>query len=59
MLLDSTLDFWRKATNNKAYDQIMGICLGHQLVALAVGAKTIKLKVGFLGVTITDLPTDS
>ena len=25
---------------------IMGICLGHQLVALAVGAKTIKLKYG-------------
>lgn len=25
---------------------IMGICLGHQLVALAAGAKTIKLKYG-------------
>lgn len=25
---------------------IMGICLGHQLLALAVGAKTIKLKYG-------------
>jgi carbamoyl-phosphate synthase small subunit len=25
---------------------IMGICLGHQLIALAVGAKTIKLKHG-------------
>lgn len=25
---------------------IMGICLGHQLLALAAGAKTIKLKYG-------------
>ena len=25
---------------------IMGICLGHQLLALAVGARTIKLKYG-------------
>ena len=24
----------------------MGICLGHQLVALAAGARTIKLKYG-------------
>jgi len=25
---------------------IMGICMGHQLVALAAGARTIKLKYG-------------
>lgn len=25
---------------------IMGICLGHQLLALAAGARTIKLKYG-------------
>lgn len=28
---------------------IMGICLGHQLLALAAGAKTIKLKYGNRG----------
>lgn len=31
---------------NTSQIPIMGICLGHQLVALAVGAKTIKLKYG-------------
>ncbi len=31
---------------NRSQIPIMGICLGHQLVALAVGAKTIKLKYG-------------
>ena len=31
---------------NSSQIPVMGICLGHQLVALAVGAKTIKLKYG-------------
>ena len=31
---------------NSSQIPIMGICLGHQLVALAAGAKTIKLKYG-------------
>jgi len=34
----------------ETYQQpIMGICLGHQLLALAAGAKTIKLKYGNRG----------
>ncbi|KAK3167576.1 Multifunctional pyrimidine synthesis protein CAD [Lepraria neglecta] len=35
-----------RALINSSQIPIMGICLGHQLVALAVGAKTIKLKYG-------------
>ena len=31
------------------YKPIFGICLGHQLAALAAGAKTIKLKYGHRG----------
>ncbi len=38
---------------------IFGICLGHQLVALATGAKTIKLKYGHRGANqpVKDLVT--
>ena len=38
---------------------IFGICLGHQLVALANGAKTIKLKYGHRGANqpVKDLVT--
>lgn len=38
---------------------IMGICLGHQLLSLALGAKTFKLKFGHRGANqpVKDLPT--
>ena len=35
-----------RALMNSSQIPVFGICLGHQLVALAVGAKTIKLKYG-------------
>ena len=35
-----------RKTMDSSQIPIMGICLGHQLVALAAGAKTIKLKYG-------------
>ncbi|PLW19902.1 hypothetical protein PCANC_17259 [Puccinia coronata f. sp. avenae] len=46
----------RQAVEMKAFP-IFGICLGHQLLALAVGAKTLKLKYGNRGQNIpcTDL----
>ncbi|KNZ54234.1 carbamoyl-phosphate synthase small subunit [Puccinia sorghi] len=46
----------RQAVEMKAFP-IFGICLGHQLLALAVGAKTVKLKYGNRGQNIpcTDL----
>ncbi|MEG0762531.1 MAG: carbamoyl phosphate synthase small subunit [Oscillospiraceae bacterium] len=39
---------------------IFGICLGHQLMALATGAKTVKLKYGHRGVNqpVTDFAHD-
>lgn len=39
---------------------IFGICLGHQLLALAIGAQTCKLKYGHRGVNhpVKDLDTD-
>src|SRR5690606_11145251 len=38
---------------------MFGICLGHQLLALAVGAKTYKLKIGHRGLNqpVQDLET--
>ena len=35
--------------NRKRYIPVMGICLGHQILALASGAKTFKLKFGHHG----------
>ena len=39
---------------------IFGICLGHQILALALGAKTFKLKFGHRGANqpVKDLETD-
>ncbi len=39
---------------------IFGICLGHQLLALAIGAKTVKLKYGHRGANhpVKDLSHD-
>lgn len=50
-------------TVRKLYDSgipILGICLGHQLMALATGAKTAKLKYGHRGPNhpVKDLKTD-
>ncbi len=39
---------------------VFGICLGHQLLSLAIGAKTVKLKYGHRGVNhpVKDIDTD-
>lgn len=36
--------------SSKAYLPIFGICLGHQMIALALGGKTYKLKFGHHGI---------
>lgn len=41
----ATSDNLRKLMDNSQIP-IMGICLGHQLVAISVGAKTVKMKYG-------------
>jgi len=45
-LLDDTTDIVRGLIGRKP---IMGICLGHQLIGKALGAKTFKLKFGHRG----------
>ena len=45
-LLDNITDIVRELLGRKA---IMGICLGHQLIGKALGAKTFKLKFGHRG----------
>ena len=45
-LLDDITDTVRELTGKKP---IMGICLGHQLIGKALGAKTFKLKFGHRG----------
>ncbi|CAH7671111.1 protein pyrABCN [Phakopsora pachyrhizi] len=55
-LAEDTIQRIRQATEMKEFP-IFGICLGHQLLALAAGAKTLKLKYGNRGQNIpcTDL----
>lgn len=55
-MVPSTVLQIRKAIDLKSFP-IFGICLGHQLLALAAGAKTVKLKYGNRGQNIpcTDL----
>ncbi|CAH7687380.1 hypothetical protein PPACK8108_LOCUS22161 [Phakopsora pachyrhizi] len=51
-LAEDTIQRIRQATEMKEFSNF-GICLGHQLLALAVGAKTLKLKYGNWGQNIT------
>lgn len=46
MLVESSVETIRKLIGNKF---IFGICMGHQLLARAIGAKTFKLKFGHRG----------
>ena len=45
-LLEYAITLVKQLINKKP---VMGICLGHQLIALAMGAKTYKLKFGHRG----------
>ena len=58
VLLDNMTDTVRQLIGRKP---IMGICLGHQLIGKALGAKTFKLKFGHRGGNhpVRDLATDS
>jgi carbamoyl-phosphate synthase/aspartate carbamoyltransferase/dihydroorotase len=40
----ATIENIRRLMNNKKQKPIFGICLGHQLLSLAVGCKTYKMK---------------
>ena len=57
VLLDDITDTVRNLIGKKP---IMGICLGHQLIGRALGAKTFKLKFGHRGGNhpVRDLATD-
>ncbi|CAH7686370.1 carbamoyl-phosphate synthase [Phakopsora pachyrhizi] len=50
-LAEDTIQCIRQATEMKEFSNF-GICLGHKLLALAVGAKTLKLKYGNWGQNI-------
>ena len=39
-----TIDNLRRLVKEEKYKPIFGICLGHQLLSLAIGAKTYKMK---------------
>ena len=58
VLLDNMTDTVRQLIGRKP---IMGICLGHQLIGKALGAKTFKIKFGHRGGNhpVRDLATDS
>lgn len=47
MMCTETIELTRKAMEHKI--PLLGICLGHQIMALAAGAKTYKLKYGHRG----------
>ncbi|MCC6952105.1 MAG: glutamine-hydrolyzing carbamoyl-phosphate synthase small subunit [Phycisphaerales bacterium] len=59
--VDATIATLRTILNQPAAETIptFGICLGHQLLALALGAKTYKLKFGHRGANQPILNTES
>lgn len=59
--VDATIASLRTILNQPAAETIptFGICLGHQLLALALGAKTYKLKFGHRGANQPILNTES
>lgn len=40
----ATIDNLRRVAMEEKYKPIFGICLGHQLLSLAIGAKTFKMR---------------
>lgn len=57
--VDATISTLRQIASGDADIPTFGICLGHQLLALAVGAKTYKLKFGHRGTNQPVLNTES
>jgi len=47
--VDQTIETLRRVIGDPQQVPVFGICLGHQLLALAAGAKTYKLKFGHRG----------
>ena len=43
-LCTKTIDNLRRVIDSPSVKPVFGICLGHQLLALAAGAKTFKMK---------------
>lgn len=40
----ATIESLRRVVMEEKYKPIFGICLGHQLLSLAIGAKTFKMR---------------
>jgi carbamoyl-phosphate synthase small subunit len=57
--VDATIHTLRDIASGEPDIPTFGICLGHQLLALAVGAKTYKLKFGHRGINQPVLNTES
>jgi len=51
-MAEKTIDILRKTMAERPTLPIFGICLGHQLLSLAAGAKTYKMKFGNRGVNL-------
>jgi carbamoyl-phosphate synthase small subunit len=57
--VETTIQTLRTILNENTQVPIFGICLGHQLLALAAGAKTYKLKFGHRGTNQPVLDTET